>query len=80
MGKATLTIPEIHMKIVLPFALLALSGCTTLEQRAGDYQEAVGLFTRPDKVKVCYSRDGEDRHGFEARCFGSECELPDCPQ
>ncbi len=58
---------------------IAVAGCTVIEQKAEDYQEVAAKFSRPDKIRVCYTREEETRQGFETRCFGNDCELPECP-
>ena len=58
----------------------ALAGCTVVKERGEAYADATEAFINPDKIVACYKRDGENRTGFEARCFGEGCQLPECPK
>ena len=69
------------MKTVIVTILgIMIAGCTVVEQKFEDYQDVAAKFSRPDKIKVCYQREDDTRTGFEVRCFGENCELPECPQ
>lgn len=69
------------MKIVIAIIIgIAVAGCTTVKQKYEAYEEVASGFTYPDKVVACYKREGDAKRGFEARCFGQECEVPECPQ
>ena len=63
--------------ILLGITLLT-AGCTVIEEKKEDYEAAVSCYGRPDKVVICWSRDGEERKGFEARCCGKDCSVPQC--
>lgn len=56
-----------------------LAGCTAVQQKGEAYQEAAGRFLYPDKLKICYVREGQVQRGVEYRCFGEGCDLPKCP-
>ncbi len=65
--------------IVTGMIVMSATACTAIEQKGEAYQEAAARFLYPDKIKVCYSREGDDQSGIEYRCFGEGCELPPCP-
>ena len=65
--------------IAAVIVLASLQGCTTLEQKGEDYEEMAKCYGRPDKVVACWRREGQTRAGFEARCCGDDCDLPECP-
>ncbi len=58
---------------------LGLVGCAMAQEKGRIYRDVAERFVVPDKVVVCYERDGDVQTGYEARCFGPGCELPDCP-
>ena len=63
---------------IVLLALMA-AGCTAAQEKAKVYRDAAERFAVPDKIKVCYSREGDTQQGAEYRCFGVGCTLPKCP-
>ena len=74
-GRA-LTYPVVTGMIVL----VGLSGCSTAQMKGEAYERAAAKFAYPEKVRICYTREGETQTGTEHRCFGQDCVLPECPQ
>ena len=70
-------------RIIILLGIITLStGCTVVEttkEKYEIYDEAVASYLKPEKVVFCYSRDKEEKRGFEARCFGEGCTVPQCP-
>lgn len=62
---------------LVALALLSI-GCETVQEKGRIYRDVGERFAVPDKVVVCYGRDGDVQTGYEARCFGPGCELPEC--
>ena len=58
--------------------VLVLAGCTAAQDKARIYRDAAERFAVPDKVRICYDREGDVQRGTEHRCFGQGCDLPSC--
>ena len=67
------------MRLIVVFAVVLLAGCTAAQEKARAYRDAAERFANPDKIKICYIREGDVPQGVEYRCFGINCELPACP-
>ena len=69
-----LTYPMVTGMIVA----VGLTGCATAQEKGRIYRDVAEKFAVPERVVVCYGRDGDVQSGFEARCFGPGCKLPSC--
>ncbi len=68
-------------KLLIPaLAFVFFIGCTAAQEKGRIYRDAAEKFTVPDKVRVCYDREGDTQRGYETRCFGAGCKLPACPE
>lgn len=68
-----------HKAWIVLVAIVSVSGCTVVQEKGEAYRRAAEDFANPEKLKICYTREGDVTTGVEYRCFGEECELPDCP-
>jgi len=66
--------------VILLSEIIAMAGCTQVDRKLDAYRDASGRFLHPDKLRICYTREGDKQQGIESRCFGDGCTLPECPQ
>ncbi len=68
------------MRTAILMLALTVSACTAVQQKGEAYRQAAERFGYPDKLQICYSREGDVLRGVEHRCFGEGCKLPSCDE